>query len=135
MTFLCLCHGGAALRQTTILCGLLLDLAKAVAACGARSFGYTVVRLNGAIGTIFKDWLYKTMPDRAEKVLSLIAQCHGGQLNDSRFGSRMKGDGAVAQQIQQMAHLAKAKYFKGRQFPKLRTDLHETYKDGQLKLF
>ena len=113
----------------------LLDLAKAVAACGARSFGYTVVRLNGAIGTIFKDWLYKTMPDRAEKVLSLIAQCHGGQLNDSRFGSRMKGDGAVAQQIQQMAHLAKAKYFKGRQFPKLRTDLHEAYKDGQLKLF
>ncbi|TKD67248.1 PA0069 family radical SAM protein [Flavobacterium sp. ASW18X] len=113
----------------------LLTLAKAVSDRGARSFGFTVVRLNGAIGEIFTDWLYKAMPDKAAKVLSLIAQCHDGKLNDSRFGSRMKGDGAVAEQIHQMVQLAKAKYFKGKRFPKLRTDLHEAYKDGQLKLF
>tara|TARA_R100000935_G_C2830105_1_gene164555 strand:- start:78 stop:281 length:204 start_codon:yes stop_codon:yes gene_type:complete len=46
---------------------------------------------NGAIGGIFSDWIKKAMPDRAEKVLHQIAECHGGNLNDSEFGRRMKG--------------------------------------------
>lgn len=113
----------------------LLPLAKAVADHGALSFAFTVVRLNGAIGQIFTDWLRKTMPDKAEKVLHQIEACHGGKLNDSRFGIRNKGEGPIAKQIHTMAALAKQRYFKGRQFPKLNTDMHQAYKDGQLKLF
>jgi len=31
--------------------------------------------------------------------------------------------------------LAKIKYFKDKQFPKLNTELHEQYKTGQMRLF
>ena len=113
----------------------LLQLAKTVAEHGALSFGFTVVRLNGAIGQIFTDWIRKAMPDRAEKVLHLIQDCHGGSLNDSRFGLRNRGEGKIAEQIHEMARLAKQKYFKGKNFPTLRTDLHEQHKDGQMRLF
>lgn len=37
----------------------LLPLAKAVSEYGALSFGFTVVRLNGAIGQVFTDWIKK----------------------------------------------------------------------------
>ena len=72
---------------------------KAVAERGAVKAGYTVVRLNGAIGGIFKDWLEKNYPDRFDKVWHMIQSCHGGQVNDSRFGERMKGKGNIAQLI------------------------------------
>lgn len=113
----------------------LLSLAKAVADRGALSFGLTVVRLNGAIGQIFSDWLQKTMPDRAEKVLHQIQDCHGGSLNDSRFGTRTRGEGKIAEQIHEMAQIARKRYFKDRSFPELNTGLHRENKDGQIKLF
>ncbi|MFP5079941.1 PA0069 family radical SAM protein [Pedobacter sp. JCM 36344] len=72
---------------------------KAIASAGAKSAGYTVVRLNGAIGGIFKDWLRKNFPDRFEKVWHLIQSCHRGNVNDSRFSDRMRGDGNIAQII------------------------------------
>ncbi|WP_316800281.1 PA0069 family radical SAM protein [Pedobacter frigidisoli] len=72
---------------------------KAVAAAGAIKAGYTVVRLNGAIGQIFEDWLRKNFPDRFDKVWHMIQSCHGGNVNDSRFGDRMRGDGNVAKMI------------------------------------
>lgn len=113
----------------------LLPLAKAVADHGALSFGLTVVRLNGAIGQIFADWIRKAMPDKAEKVLHQIQNCHGGTLNDSRFGTRTRGEGKIAEQIHEMASLARKRYFNGRSFPQLNTEIHEQYKNGQMKLF
>jgi len=113
----------------------ILPLAKAASDYGALSIAHTIVRLNGAIGQIFSDWIYKTMPDRAEKVLHQIENCHGGNLNDSRFGTRMRGEGKIADQINQLVKLARLKYFKGKEMPKLNTSIHEQYKDGQLKLF
>lgn len=66
---------------------------------GARWAGYTIVRLNGEIAVLFKDWLEKTYPDRADKILHQIAACHNGQLNNSTFGNRMRGSGNIAQII------------------------------------
>ena len=113
----------------------LLKLAKAVSDHGALSFGFTIVRLNGAIGQIFTDWIRKALPDKAEKVLHLIQDCHGGGINDSRFGIRNRGEGQVAKQIHDMAYLAKQRYFKDKKFPALRKNLHHQYKDGQMRLF
>ncbi len=113
----------------------ILALAKKVSEMGALSMGHTIVRLNGAIGEIFTDWIKKTMPDRADKVLHQIESCHGGSLNDSRIGTRMHGEGEIAKQINDMVKLAKLKYFKDKSMPKLNTSLHEQFKDGQLKLF
>ena len=113
----------------------VMDLAKAVADSGACSFALTIVRLNGAIGQLFTDWIKKAMPGSADKVLQQIADCHGGKLNDSRFGLRNKGEGKIAEQIHAMASLARKKYFKGSGFPELNTSLHRSYKTGQLELF
>ena len=113
----------------------ILPLAKAASEAGAVGIGHTVVRLNGAIGRIFTDWIKKTMPDRANKVLHQIESCHGGNLNDSRFGTRMRGEGKIAKQINDTIKLAKLKYFKDKTIPELNTSLHEMHKKGQLKLF
>lgn len=75
------------------------SILKAIAERGATHAGYTIVRLNGAIAGIFKDWLEKNYPDRFDKVWHMIQSCHGGQVNDSRFVNRMKGDGNIAMLI------------------------------------
>lgn len=74
-------------------------LLKASADAGAIGAGYTVVRLNGAIGTIFEDWLAKNFPDRFDKVWHQIQDCHNGNVNDSRYGTRMRGEGNFAELI------------------------------------
>ncbi|SOC79514.1 DNA repair photolyase [Salinimicrobium sediminis] len=113
----------------------ILPLVKEIAERGACGVGYTVVRLNGAIGEVFSAWIRKAMPDRAEKVLHQIAECHKGNLNDSRFGTRMKGEGNIADQVAQQFALARKLYLKDKERPKLNCDLHQQYKDGQMKLF
>ena len=79
---------------------------EAAAKNGATRAGYTIVRLNGQIGVIFKDWLQKNFPDRAEKVWHHIQSCHGGQVNDSRYGKRMRGEGQIAESIRQLFKLS-----------------------------
>ncbi|MFB9055503.1 PA0069 family radical SAM protein [Mariniflexile ostreae] len=113
----------------------ILPLAKAASEHGALGITHTIVRLNGAIGEIFTDWIRKTMPDRADKVLHQIEDCHGGNLNDSRYETRIHGEGKIAEHINILINLGKQKYFKDKKMPKLNCDLHEPYKNGQLKLF
>lgn len=113
----------------------ILPLIKEIADRGACGVGYTIVRLNGAIGEVFSEWIRRAMPDRAEKVLHQIAECHNGKLNDSRFGTRMKGEGNIADQVAQQFAIGRKKYLTGRERQVLNCDLHEQYKDGQLKLF
>lgn len=86
------------------------DVLKAASEAGAKWAAYTVVRLNGAIGGIFKDWLFKAFPDRAEKVWHQVCECHGGAVNDSRWGNRIAGDGKIAEVIRDQFHLYCRKY-------------------------
>jgi DNA repair photolyase len=68
---------------------------------GATFTAYTFIRLNGAIKFLFHDWLYKNFPDRADKVWHLIEAIHDGKVSDSRWGVRMRGEGAMAQIVAQ----------------------------------
>ncbi|AMM51780.1 radical SAM protein [Rufibacter sp. DG15C] len=90
---------------------------QASANAGALSAAYTVVRLNGAVGEIFEDWVLKAYPDRAAKVLDQIKSCHGGSLNDSQFGRRMHGEGQWAETIKSLFKIYHRKYFAGRSMP------------------
>ncbi len=112
-----------------------LPLVKEVSERGVLQVGYTIVRLNGAIGGIFTQWLQQAFPDRAAKVLHAIKQCHSGRLENSLFGKRIKGEGPIAKQIKRQFEIAKRKYLKDKELPPLNTELHQGYKDGQLKLF
>lgn len=88
----------------------ITDIIKAAAAYGAKDATYTIVRLNGSIGALFTDWIYKAFPNQAEKVLHQIENCHGGKLNDSRWGTRKTGEGPVAASIKQIFTIACKKY-------------------------
>jgi len=73
---------------------------EAAAEAGAQFAGYTVVRLPHAVAPLFERWLEEHFPDRKEKVLGRIRHLRGGErLNDSRFRSRMSGEGIFAAQI------------------------------------
>jgi len=74
---------------------------KAASENGATFSAYTFIRLNGAIKIMFHDWLYKNFPDRADKVWHLIEGGHGGQVNDSRWGVRMRGEGPISDLVRQ----------------------------------
>lgn len=106
---------------------------KAASENGALSAGYTVVRLNGAIKDLFKDWLFKNFPERSSKVWNQISELHGGQVNDSEWGRRMKGEGSIAQSIAQLYSISKKKYLKHEGLPALNTSKFR--KNGNLNLF
>lgn len=112
-------------------------LIKAAADAGALSAAYTVVRLNGAVKDIFYNWLHTTMPGSAGKIWNQIKACHNGQVNDSRFGKRMSGDGTIAESIKQLFQLAKRKYMAGRKMPEYDfTHFKKPLRNGmQIKLF
>lgn len=113
----------------------IIPLVKAVSERGALQIGHTIVRLNGAIAGIFEDWIRKALPHQADKVLHQIAECHGGQLNDSTFGRRMHGDGHIAAQIHRQFVVAKKKYMSEEKAPSLNCDLFIKTKRGQLTIF
>ncbi len=113
----------------------ILPLVKKVSELGAKSVAYTVVRLNGAIGEIFKKWVEKTYPDRAEKILHQIEDCHNGTLNESRYGVRMKGEGKFAEQIAMQFKLARRLYLKDKTMPEFDCTIFDKFQSNQMSLF
>lgn len=111
------------------------DVLKAASEAGAKWAGYTVVRLNGAIGPIFQDWLIKAFPDRAEKVWSLISACHGGRVSDSRWGARVSGDGKFAEIVRAQFALYCRKYCLNETSMNWNTSDFRRLQKGQLPLF
>src|SRR5690606_10172462 len=67
-------HIPVSLMCAPIIPGLNHDempaLIKEAADRGAQWASYTIVRLNGTVSELFKDWLEKTYPDRYKKVLN-----------------------------------------------------------------
>jgi DNA repair photolyase len=86
------------------------DIIRTASEAGAKFSAYTFIRLNGAIKLLFHDWLYKNFPDRADKVWHLIESAHDGKVNDSEWGRRMRGEGAIAQLVNNQYHTYTKKY-------------------------
>lgn len=108
------------------------DIIKAAADHGAHTAGFNIVRLNGAVDKIFTDWIWKAFPLQAERVLSNIRSVHGGKLNDSRWGVRMRGEGEMAAIIHQMFNLMKEKYMGKKK--KFEYNYNAFRRPGQLKM-
>ncbi|HEY1044872.1 MAG TPA: PA0069 family radical SAM protein [Bacteroidia bacterium] len=113
----------------------VFEVATAASKAGAKGFSHSIVRLNGSIADVFVDWVKKVFPDRAEKVINGIKECHGGKLNDSRKGIRMKGEGQTAEMIKNMVKLAQEKFFGHQAYPQLNKNIFVRNKRGQLSLF
>ena len=111
------------------------NVIKTAADHGAKRAGYTIVRLNGAIGNVFKDWLEKNYPDRAQKVWNQISDCHGGQVNDSRFVTRMRGEGNIAESIRSLFKISVKKFMGENEHFELNTKAFINKYNAQTNLF
>lgn len=85
------------------------SLLDAAAKAGAKSAGHVTLRLPHAVAPLFEEWLQTHFPDRKDKVLNRLRSIRGGKLYSSRFGSRMRGEGIFADQIDQLFDVARRK--------------------------
>lgn len=108
---------------------------KTAADAGALEAELTLVRLNGSLAELFSDWVIKSFPDRAEKVLNMIAACHDGKLNDSRWGKRISGDGNVAESIHKLFNISVKRFMNDRKMPEFNFNHFNQAGGKQLNLF
>ena len=83
------------------------EILNAAAAAGARSASWIALRLPHSVKELFSEWLEQHRPDRRRRVLAAIHSIRGGRLNDPRFGSRMRGEGLLAKQIDQLFNVSR----------------------------
>ena len=105
---------------------------------GATSAAYVLLRLPLEIKDLFEEWLMAHYPQRALRVMALVRDTRGGKTYDSRWGTRMKGEGPYAEMIARRFALATKRLGLNRQRSKLRTDLFRPpvlRRDPQLSLF
>ncbi|RAO76382.1 PA0069 family radical SAM protein [Dyella jiangningensis] len=81
---------------------------------GARSAGFTTLRLPYELKALFREWLALHAPQRAAHVMSLVQQMHGGRDYDSNFATRMHGQGVFAELIRRRFDVACRKHGFGR---------------------
>jgi DNA repair photolyase len=109
---------------------------QAAAEAGATRCSFIPVRLPHEVAPLFRAWLDKHFPDRANKVMSTIQSIRGGgRDNDPRFGNRMRGSGPWYDLMLTRFKLARRRY--GLDAPKteLRTDLFRPPAGAQGRLF
>lgn len=103
---------------------------------GATNASMTIVRFNGSVEHIFKDWLIKNFPDRASKVWNQISSCYTGKVGDNRKSVRIKGEGVVAESIRQLFEVSKAKFMQNsKEFQFQTNEFNYKAGDKQLSLF
>ncbi len=110
---------------------------EAAATVGVRSAGYVTLRLPLEVRDIFKEFLEREYPDRAEHVFSVLRSMRGGKDYDSTWGMRMTGDGPYAWQIGRRFEIAAARLGINKEKRPMRTDLFVPPAGGgmQLNLF
>lgn len=106
----------------------------AAASAGAQRAGHIVLRLPHGLRDLFDDWLLEHRPLRRKKVLSRLESLRGGQLNDARFGSRMRGEGRFAEQISGLFELMAKKQGLDRPHPPLSVESFRRPGGTQLSL-
>ena len=95
---------------------------EAAAEAGAGHAASVPLRLPHGVEELFVDWLEKHRPARKEKVLGRIRDIRGGRLNDPRFGSRMRGEGPLAEGLADLFGLAARRHGLDGDRPALSTD-------------
>ncbi|MCB9739459.1 MAG: PA0069 family radical SAM protein [Deltaproteobacteria bacterium] len=92
---------------------------------GASSAGWILLRLPREVGPLFDGWLQAWLPERRERVLSLLRSARGGELYDSRFGVRMRGEGPYAALLAQRFELTRRRLGLPSEVPPLTTALFQ----------
>lgn len=113
----------------------LEEILERAAQAGATRAGYSLVRLPHEVKDLFREWLQRHMPDRAQHVMSLIQEARGGRDNDPEFGRRMTGTGAWARLLSDRFRLAVRRLgLRSDREVSLRTDLFRAPRDSSPQL-
>lgn len=104
---------------------------------GARSAGYTVVRLPYSVKEVFSLWLDEHYPGMKEKILNRIEETQGPTLSHGDFGKRFSGVGVWAEQIKQIFSVSKKRAGLDQHGPALSTAHFRRPREmgGQMELF
>lgn len=108
---------------------------KAAVDHGAQSAGYVLVRLPGAVESLFLDWVRRTFPDRAGKIINRIKDTRKGAMSDARFGSRMSGEGSIAEVINTLFKVNARKYNLHKRWEGLSTEHFRRNISSQVEMF
>lgn len=85
-----------------VIPGLDDELPRVLAAAreaGAVSAGWQLLRLPGSVMAVFAERVREALPERADRILHLVRETRGGELNDDRFNRRFRGEGPYADAI------------------------------------
>ena len=114
----------------------IAELLRNARAAGALEALYILLRLPREVEEMFSDWLAVHLPEKAGRIMNRLRDCRGGRAYDSRFGSRMTGEGVFAELIaRRFEQSAKRLGFPG--LPELGCGLFRppTQASAQLELF
>ncbi|SMO44446.1 PA0069 family radical SAM protein [Gracilimonas mengyeensis] len=111
------------------------EILEKAAMAGASFAGYTIVRLPYKVKDLFKEWLEQHFPDRKDKVLNKILDIRDGKLNNSEWGTRMKGEGNFARQISDLFKVQTKRLGLNESRRQLTTDHFIRSAGNQLNLF
>lgn len=71
---------------------------------GASTAFMIALRLPGEVREVFQSRLEAAFPDRAARVMSQLVDIRRGRADESRFGARMRGEGARWEIVRQLFH-------------------------------
>ncbi len=108
---------------------------QAAADHGATRAGYILLRLPGVVKQLFIEWLQQNLPKSSNKILHSIQQTRNGDLDDSRFEKRMRGEGRVADLIDQLFRTTARKHNLSIRWNDLPTDRFRRGTNEQIELF
>ena len=105
-------------------------------AAGARSAGWVLLRLPGAVKAVFEERVRAALPLAADKILHRIRETRGGdKLYDPRFHVRGRGEGPYAQAIAAMFDATVARLGLNRRDDDFEMPSRFRRPKGQLELF
>lgn len=107
----------------------------AAAERGAKRASYVLLRLPYGVSDLFLAWLERHFPDCREKIEGRIREMRGGKLNVSDFKTRMRGEGALAEEIRSLFRVAAKRAGLNREPIELSAESFRTPGGVQLSLF
>jgi len=110
-------------------------LMEAVAEAGAHSIRYVMLRLPHAVKDLFSTWLERHYPEKRERILSHLREMRGGKLYDAEWGTRMRGEGVYARNVEALFKLSRKRAGLDRPRPELSSAAFRRPACGQLNLF
>jgi DNA repair photolyase len=80
----------------------IFKICEAVSNAGASFLNHTLLRLNGTTALLFENWIHKTFPFKASRILHQIAEAQGGSLNKDDSSNRRNKSSAVGKNKYQL---------------------------------